>query len=150
MAELDPEILADQAVLIGLVTPSQLRAAREAADDGSSEALLRAIHTATVAHPLFGANIRTPVPIDDTLPSLTETTDEKPDAAFLGPREAEVLRLIALGMEPPEIARSLSVGPTMIDVYRRNIARKLNVAPDRALEEYARGWLLRRDIGKTT
>ena len=43
MAEIDPEILADQAVLIGLLTPSQLRQAREAADDGSAEALLRAM-----------------------------------------------------------------------------------------------------------
>jgi predicted Ser/Thr protein kinase/CheY-like chemotaxis protein len=43
MAEIDPEILADQAVNVGLVTSSQLRQAREAADDGSAEALLRSM-----------------------------------------------------------------------------------------------------------
>jgi DNA-binding NarL/FixJ family response regulator len=69
------------------------------------------------------------------------------DANFLGVRELEVLRLIARGLGPPQIADSLSMDPTMVAVYRRNIMRKLNLTSDAALGEYARDWSLKRDSG---
>jgi hypothetical protein len=39
--------------------------------------------------------------------------------------------------------------PTMVDVYRRNILRKLHLNNDGALGEYAREWSLTRDSGPT-
>jgi DNA-binding CsgD family transcriptional regulator len=45
----------------------------------------------------------------------------------------------------PQIATSLAIDPTMVDVYRRNIMRKLNLPSDDALGEYAREWSLGRD-----
>jgi eukaryotic-like serine/threonine-protein kinase len=43
MAEIDAELLADNAVNVGLISRSQLREARDEADDGSSEALARVL-----------------------------------------------------------------------------------------------------------
>jgi DNA-binding NarL/FixJ family response regulator len=49
-----------------------------------------------------------------------------------------VLRLIASGTASDGIARALGIEPPLVDVYRRNIMRKLNLADERALDEYAR------------
>ena len=49
-----------------------------------------------------------------------------------------MLLLIAKGLASPQIARSLSMDTTMVDVYRRNIVRKLHLNNDAALDEYAR------------
>lgn len=108
----------------------------------AGEALLHAIHRATVAHPLFGDNIVVPAAEQDGAAASDKTAHG--DAAPLGPREIEVLRLIADGLTPPQIARTLSIDPTMVDVYRRNIVRKLKLIDDGALGDYARLWLLRR------
>jgi DNA-binding NarL/FixJ family response regulator len=96
-------------------------------------ALLRAIHGATAAQPLFGANV--------AAPSAEEPVAAAPDRVAdvaLGPREGQVLALIAKGLEAAEIARLLAIEPSMIDVYRRNMIRKLNLDDDRALLDYAR------------
>src|SRR4051812_4885030 len=42
-AEIDAETLAEHAVLVGLLTRGQMRAARDEADDGSVEALTRVL-----------------------------------------------------------------------------------------------------------
>ena len=115
----------------------------------AGEALLHAIHRATVAHPLFGDNIVVPAAEQDGA-SAPDKTAHRNDPALLGPREIEVLRLIADGLTPPQIARTLSIDPTMVDVYRRNIVRKLKLIDDRALGDYARLWLLRRGGGSET
>ena len=86
--------------------------------------LLRAIHSATVAHPQFGAHIVAPGIAPPAQPPAASSVSV--DAAALGPRELDVLRLIDAGLDTTEIARSLSIDPTLVDVYRRNIARKLN------------------------
>jgi DNA-binding NarL/FixJ family response regulator len=93
--------------------------------------LLQAIHTATAARPQFGAHI---VAHGGAVPTAAPGTRSTPadertagaDAAPLGPREVEVLRLIGEGLDSTQIARSLSIEPTMVEVYRRNIMRKLN------------------------
>ena len=108
----------------------------------AGEALLHAIHRATVAHPLFGDNIVVPAAEQDGAAASDKTAHR--DAALLGPREIEVLRLIADGLTPPQIARTLSIDSTMVDVYRRNIVRKLKLTGDGALGDYARTWSLRR------
>jgi two-component system NarL family response regulator len=98
-------------------------------------ALLRAIHDATEAEPLFGANVAMPAAEESAAPARTQA-----DAPPLGPREVQVLGMIGKGLDAAEIARILSIDPSMIDVYRRNMVRKLNLADDRALSVYARVW----------
>jgi DNA-binding NarL/FixJ family response regulator len=97
------------------------------------DALLNAIHQATSAEPRFGACIVNPA--DGSLPAAPSRTSE---ARALGERETEVLRLIASGTTSGDIARALGIEPPLVDVYRRNIMRKLNLADQRALDEYAR------------
>jgi DNA-binding NarL/FixJ family response regulator len=110
------------------------------------DALLQAIHTATPERPCFGADISIPV-----AGHVTAATASVPaanaDVTSLGGRELEVLLLIAKGLASPQIAHSLSMDPTMVDVYRRNILRKLHLNNDGALGEYAREWSLTRDSG---
>jgi DNA-binding NarL/FixJ family response regulator len=100
------------------------------------EAMLAAIHDATAAQPKFGANVAMPAAEESTAPITPERGHA--DAPPLGRREAQVLAMIAKGLAATEIARSLSVDPSMIDVYRRNMIRKLNLADEHALLEYAR------------
>ena len=45
----------------------------------------------------------------------------------LGRREAQVLRLVAVGRTSKEIARNLDISPSTVEVHRRNIMRKLGL-----------------------
>jgi DNA-binding NarL/FixJ family response regulator len=114
----------------------------------AGERLLHAIHHATATHPLFGPNIVGPPVADATTALATPAAVDgaPPDAimASLGAREMDVLRLITHGLEPAQIADSLAIDPTLVEVYRRNIMRKLNLHSDDALRDCARSWSLRR------
>jgi two-component system, NarL family, response regulator NreC len=63
----------------------------------------------------------------------------------LSPREAEVLRLIALGHTSVEIAERLHLSPRTIETHRTRIHRKLGIAARSDLVRYA----LRRGMLKT-
>jgi DNA-binding NarL/FixJ family response regulator len=98
----------------------------------AGEELLQAIHAATAARPRFGANIVVPnagalAGATDTPAAATDNARASAEEASLGPREVEVRRLIAEGLDSAQIARALSIDPAMVDVYRRNIARKLHL-----------------------
>jgi DNA-binding NarL/FixJ family response regulator len=108
------------------------------------DALLRAIHEATAAHPRFGDNIVVPAGVS-AAPAAPGRAPATPDVTSLGSREIEVLRLIARGLAPAEMAQALSIELPMVDVYRRNIMRKLNLRDDSALSDYARARSLRGD-----
>jgi DNA-binding NarL/FixJ family response regulator len=112
------------------------------------EALLQAIHTASPERRCFGADISVLVAANGTAATVPGKAPATADATSFGARELEVLRLIAKGLASPQIAGSLSMDPTMVDVYRRNIMRKLNLNSDAALGEYARSWSLRRERGE--
>lgn len=113
------------------------------------EALLHAIRTATPGRLRFGADISVPVAANGTVTTVPDQAPAKAaDATCLGARELEVLLLIAKGLPSPHIAGSLSMDPVMVDVYRRNIMRKLNLNNDASLGEYAREWSRRRDSGE--
>ena len=98
--------------------------------------LLGAIHDATAAKPMFGANVAVPAVEEPTAP--TSPARGLADTPPLGPCEAQVLAMMAKGLDATEIARSLAIEPAMIDVHRRNMIRKLNLADECALLEYAR------------
>lgn len=107
------------------------------------EALLQAIRTATLERPRFGADISVSAAADATTVS-GQAPAPAVDASSLAVRELEVLLLIAKGLPSSQIARALSMESVMIEVYRRNIMRKLNLN-DASLGDYARAWSLRRD-----
>jgi two-component system NarL family response regulator len=106
----------------------------------AGQALLHAIRTATAERPCFGAGISFPAPASRTGAAPTDA-----DLLSLGARELEVLRMIGGGSVLPKIAESLSMEPTMVEVYRRNIMRKLHLQDDAALVAYARRWSVRND-----
>jgi DNA-binding NarL/FixJ family response regulator len=108
----------------------------------AGDTLLHAIHHATAADPLFGANLAVPPRGGDTPapapPASADRASPNGDVASLGGREIDVLRLIAQGFGSAQIAQSLAIDPTLVDVYRRNIMRKLNLHSNDALADYAR------------
>lgn len=55
----------------------------------------------------------------------------------LGRRETEVLRLLAEGKSSPQIAETLFISPSTVDVHRRNIMQKLELHNVADLTKYA-------------
>ena len=102
------------------------------------EPLLRAIHEATAAAPRFGENIRAAAAPASGSPGPAGPLAAAADTTALRPKEAEILRLIGEGTPPAAIAAALGIEPGMVDVYRRNIARRLNLRDVHALDDYAR------------
>ena len=100
--------------------------------------LLQAIHAATRERPCFGADISALFAVKATAETLPDKASADTGTASLGAKETEVLLLIAKGLTPPQIAGSLSMDPTMVEVYRRNLMRKLQLNDEAALAKYAR------------
>ncbi|HZP92494.1 MAG TPA: response regulator transcription factor [Burkholderiales bacterium] len=61
----------------------------------------------------------------------------KPPHAQLSDREFEVLRLIALGKSPTEIARRLSLSVKTISTYRARVLQKMGMRHNSELTRYA-------------
>lgn len=55
----------------------------------------------------------------------------------LGRREREVIKLLAEGLRSSEIATSLHIAPSTVEVHRRNIMRKLDMHSIAELTKYA-------------
>ena len=62
---------------------------------------------------------------------------EMPLATHLGPRERQVLQLIAEGYTSAQIAGNLNIASGTVDVHRRNLMRKLNLHGVAELTRYA-------------
>ena len=109
----------------------------------AGESLLRAIHTANRDRPHFGADV--PIPDAELAPAVTEPElpTANADLSSLSNKELQVLRLLAQGLGPAQIARSLPMDPVMVEVYCRNVTRKLKLNDKAVLAEYAR----RIDLG---
>ena len=60
-----------------------------------------------------------------------------PPASVLGPREREVLALVAQGARSAQIAEELGIAVATVEVHRRNIARKLGLHSVAELTRYA-------------
>jgi two-component system NarL family response regulator len=73
--------------------------------------------------------------------SVTDALRERPirsvGAPRLGPRERQVLQLIAEGHTSSEIAERLHLAPSTVEVHRRNIMRKLDLHGVAELTKYA-------------
>ncbi len=59
------------------------------------------------------------------------------EVPHLGPREREVLQLLAEGGSSPVIAKRLFISPSTVDVHRRNIMKKLDLHNVAELTKYA-------------
>jgi len=57
--------------------------------------------------------------------------------SLLGPREREVLQLVAEGLSSPEIAERMSRSVSTVDTHRRNLMRKLGIHSVAGLTKYA-------------
>lgn len=55
----------------------------------------------------------------------------------LGPREREVLQLLAEGLSSPEIGRRLHISTSTVETHRRNVMRKLDLHSVADLTKYA-------------
>lgn len=62
---------------------------------------------------------------------------DQPSRGTLGGRETQVLRLVADGFSSKEIARSLLIAPSTVEVHRRNIMRKVGLHKVADLTRYA-------------
>jgi two-component system NarL family response regulator len=71
--------------------------------------------------------------------NIIRDSDSTPGTPWeiLGPREREVLQLIAEGHSTPEIAERLSISANTVDTHRRNIMRKLELHNVVELTRYA-------------
>jgi DNA-binding NarL/FixJ family response regulator len=58
-------------------------------------------------------------------------------APRLGPRERQVIRMVAMGMTSHAIANQLGISPSTVEVHRRNIMRKLDLHSAVELTRYA-------------
>lgn len=99
--------------------------------------LLHAVLTATAEHPCFGDSVSSPVASTANAETRTDESPCETDHASLSAREREVLLLIGKGLASAQIGQSLCMDPAMVDVYCRNIARKVQVDNASQLTEYA-------------
>jgi DNA-binding NarL/FixJ family response regulator len=102
----------------------------------AADSLLHAMITATLEQHFFGDSIA--VPVVENATAVRGTPSSPTDAPSLGARELEVLRLIAKGRTLLQIASALGMDGSMVEIYQRNIMRKLHVNDAAALTEYAR------------
>lgn len=73
-------------------------------------------------------------------------TPAKPRAGELTSRELDIVRLIALGENPKEIANRLSISRKTVDAHKRNLMEKLSLRSDAELTRYAlREGIIRED-----
>ncbi|MCK6622037.1 MAG: response regulator transcription factor [Calditrichaceae bacterium] len=73
-------------------------------------------------------------------------TPVKPRAGELTSRELDIVRLIALGENPKEIANRLSISRKTVDAHKRNLMEKLSLRSDAELTRYAlREGIIRED-----
>ncbi|HLO62228.1 MAG TPA: response regulator transcription factor [Azonexus sp.] len=72
--------------------------------------------------------------ISRTQPDLGDSAGQ---ADRLGPRERQVLQLVAEGHTSAQIAGHLQMAPSTVEVHRRNIMRKLNLHNVADLTKYA-------------
>ena len=104
----------------------------------AGDGLIQALHSATPERPCFSAEIRVPHVAKAAAEAPPDTRPAEADSASLGARELEVLLLMVKGLSLPQIADSLTMDPSMVEVYRRNLMRKLHLQDEAALAAYAR------------
>lgn len=98
----------------------------------AGEELLRAIEAVSNNH-----NYLCPHAMDAVKGVLSGNVALQKPVAPLGPRERQVLTLVAAGHTSIQIAEQLNIAASTIEVHRRNIMRKLDVHSVAGLTRYA-------------
>lgn len=93
--------------------------------------LVRAIRAVAISQSYFSPEIA------GTILSEVRERFVPGEAAQLGRREREVLRLIADGARSPAIARQMHISVATVEVHRRNIKRKLGLRTVAELTKHA-------------
>lgn len=102
----------------------------------ADDALVQAVRTATIEQPCFGAGVSYSVASNSVANTADDGAKNEP-AIGLGGREVELLRLMSRGLASAQIGRCLSMDTAMVDVYCRNMIRKLRLKDHAELTEYA-------------
>lgn len=95
--------------------------------------LRRAVRAAVAGRSFLSEEVARSVIDEVRAPAL----EEQPAAKVLGPREREVLQLLAEGFSSGEIAERLHVATSTVDTHRRNLMRKLDLHTVAELTKYA-------------
>jgi len=98
----------------------------------AGDELLRAIEAVSNNHSYL-----CPDAMDSVKGVLSSNGTPEKMAAPLGPRERQVLALVAAGYTSIQIAEQLHIAASTIEVHRRNIMRKLDVHSVAGLTRYA-------------
>lgn len=98
----------------------------------AGDELLRAIEAVSNNHSYL-----CPDAIDSVKGALSSHATLEKKAVPLGPRERQVLVLVAAGYTSIQIAEQLHIAASTIEVHRRNIMRKLDVHSVAGLTRYA-------------
>lgn len=91
----------------------------------ASNELLRAIRTLARNRTYFCPDVMDA--LSDALHSARDNSDGPRPPSHLGPRERQVLQLVAEGCHTTQIADRLHIAPATVDVHRRNMMRKLDL-----------------------
>lgn len=98
----------------------------------AGDELLRAIDAVSQNHSYL-----CPDAMDSVKGVLTSPVTPGKISAPIGPRERQVLALVAAGHTSAQIAEQLNIAVSTIEVHRRNIMRKLDVHSVAGLTRYA-------------
>jgi len=98
----------------------------------TGEELLRAIRSVRVNRKYLCSEVAATV-----TGALLESGDGSPATPRLGPRERQVLQLVAEGFTSAQIAERLHLALSTVEVHRRNIMRKLSLHNVAELTKYA-------------
>lgn len=100
----------------------------------AGEELLRAVQVVRL-----GKKYLSPEITDVVVSSYVDKQNEAAASAYaaLGPREREVLQLVAEGITSAGIAERMHISPKTVEAHRRNIMKKLNLHSVAALTKYA-------------
>lgn len=98
----------------------------------AGDELLRAIDAVSKNHSYL-----CPDAMDSVKGVLSSNTPPEKKVTPLGPRERQVLALVAAGFTSAQIAEQLHIAASTIEVHRRNIMRKLDVHSVAGLTRYA-------------
>jgi two-component system NarL family response regulator len=101
---------------------------------GAYDELRRAVEAVIGGNHYLSPSV-TGVVIDTHLRGASEPQASGQEA--LGPREREIVQLLAEGHTSPEIARRLHISTRTVEGHRRNITRKLNLHSIAELTKYA-------------
>ena len=102
--------------------------------DGAFEELALAIRTVTEGKTYLSPSIAGLVV--EELVRRTETPGS-PSLGGLTPRERQVLKLLADGMRPREIAQELSISAKTVEVHKQNLMNKLEIHSAAELTRFA-------------